>query len=43
MYIPNDENCTLELVDLGNATLETKQIWFGQLPDAQFGLGFFPD
>jgi hypothetical protein len=46
MYIPTDESCnesTLEFEDLGDAMLETKQVWFGQLPDNQFGLGFFRD
>ena len=31
----------VELADLGDASVETKQVWFGQLPDNQFGLGFF--
>lgn len=30
-----------EIVDLGNATQETRQIWFGTQPDSQFGLGWF--
>jgi hypothetical protein len=42
MSIPTDES-KLDVVDLGDATLETKQVWFGQLPDSAFGLGFFRD
>ncbi len=33
----------LELCDLGDATVETRQIWFGPVPDNQFQLGAFPD
>lgn len=33
----------VELTDLGDASVETRQVWFGQLPDSQFGLGFFRD
>lgn len=43
MVVATDESGLLELIDLGDAGLETKQVWFGQLPDSQFGLGFFPD
>jgi hypothetical protein len=32
----------LELVDFGDARKETKQVWFGQYPDNQFGNGAFP-
>lgn len=38
-----DESRPLDVVDLGDATVETKQVWFGNQPDSQFGLGWFPD
>jgi hypothetical protein len=44
MFVTSDESCTaeiVEIVDLGDATVETKQIWFGTIPDSVFGLGFF--
>lgn len=41
MFVPTDEHDELEIVDLGDATVETRQVWFGQLPDSVFGLGFF--
>jgi hypothetical protein len=41
MFVPTDESGPLELVDLGDATVETKQVWFGAVPDSVFGLGFF--
>jgi hypothetical protein len=49
MLVTTEECCTLELVelvdvvDLGDAATTTKQIWFGTLPDSEFGLGFFRD
>jgi len=36
-----DESAPLDVVDLGDGAVETKQIWFGNLPDSQFGLGRF--
>jgi hypothetical protein len=41
MFVTTDESLPIELVDLGDATVETKQIWFGTIPDSVFGLGFF--
>lgn len=41
MFVVTDEQCALDLVDLGDATVETKQVWFGMLPDNEFGLGFY--
>lgn len=41
MFVIIDESCPVELVDLGDATVETRQVWFGTLPDNAFGLGFF--
>jgi len=47
MNITIDENCSteeralLEVVDLGDAGVETRQVWFGTVPDSQFGLGWF--
>lgn len=43
MVVTTDERCTLDLVDLGDASIETRQVWFGMLPDSVFGLGFFRD
>lgn len=43
MIVSTDERVVVELVDLGDASVETRQVWFGQLPDSQFGLGFFRD
>jgi len=41
MIVTTDECCPLDLVDLGDASVETKQVWFGPQPDSEFGLGFF--
>jgi hypothetical protein len=43
MVVTTDECRTLDLVDLGDASIETRQVWFGTLPDSVFGLGFFRD
>ena len=40
MDIAIDREESVEIVDLGDATQETKQVWFGMQPDSQFGLGF---
>lgn len=41
MDIAIDWNESVEMVDLGDATQETRQVWFGTQPDSTFGLGWF--
>jgi len=41
MFIATVERCSIDLVDLGDASVETRQVWFGWLPDNEFGLGFY--
>lgn len=33
----------LDIEDLGDAAVETRQVWFGTQPDSMFGLGFIRD
>lgn len=41
--MPTEHSQQLQMIDLGDAMSETRQVWLGSLPDSYFGLGIVRD